>query len=483
MEFHAVIVCGPGKGLTPFSKIRSTGTTKALLPIANKPMIEYVLDWCEKAFFPKITVITDYSSNDDISLAVEDYKLNKIQKKSIEREIDIVGSTEEVYQYTSSIDVIPVNSTSNGEILNHLYTSYLSTGTLESENFVILPCDFITNLPPQVLIEAYRNKSETDLGLVVHYKNTLDIEDKKNTIFQKNYTIYTELSDGQQQLLDIYSKEDVEFHKALKIRTQMSWKYPNSIISTQLLNSGIYFGSAKQIFQIFKENSSKYNELYFRTRPLSKVYRDLARRSWKHSTSKLTVGFIKIPTQATFFRSNNLPVLMEANRYFMKFQGQKSIPLHHSKDKSDKANANISNDSIVGEKVEFGDHTYIKRTVLGTNCKIGKKVKLTGCLILNDVTIEDEVQLENCIIGHHAVIHSKVKLTNCNVESTHDVAKCTQSKGDTLLCFTLEGLVSEDIENAIDDSDLDGSTTGDDDTDLDDFDDEYADNADGLFAY
>ena len=51
MEFTAVIVCGKGKALTPFSQARSTGIPKPLLPIANKPMVQYVLDWCLQANF------------------------------------------------------------------------------------------------------------------------------------------------------------------------------------------------------------------------------------------------------------------------------------------------------------------------------------------------------------------------------------------------------------------------------------------------
>ncbi len=57
MEFHAVILCGQGKGLVPFSSLRSTGQAKAMLPIANKPMISHVLEWCNKASFKGISYI------------------------------------------------------------------------------------------------------------------------------------------------------------------------------------------------------------------------------------------------------------------------------------------------------------------------------------------------------------------------------------------------------------------------------------------
>ena len=45
--FQAVILCGPGTGLYPFTE----DLPKALLPIANKPMLHYPLEWAEKAGF------------------------------------------------------------------------------------------------------------------------------------------------------------------------------------------------------------------------------------------------------------------------------------------------------------------------------------------------------------------------------------------------------------------------------------------------
>ena len=78
-------------------------------------------------------------------------------------------------------------------------------------------------------------------------------------------------------------------------------------------------------------------------------------------------------------------------------------------------------------------------------------------------------------------IRSKSKLVSCYVESTHEVAKGTQVKGDTLLCLSLEGLDVEDGESAIESS-LEESSSG---SDYDDFEEEYeyGDNSDGLFAY
>lgn len=458
MEFHAIILCGPGKQLTPFSQVRSTGVLKALLPVANRPLVEYVLDWCERAFFSKVTLVCDENSVDDIKSSVEHYR-----------------STKNADHNFGSITVEAVDAPSSGLVLQALHKRS-AVGTFD--DFVLLPCDFITNLPPQVLIEAYRSRQDSDVGMFVTYKNKLEIEDKKNKIFPKDYTIYTELPTGHSQLLDYYSARDIEFHKALKLRTQMVWSYPNSTISYKALNSSIFFGNAKKIFDIFETFPDKFSDLYFASRPLIKVVRDLARKPWQSPGHEDTVALMMVPDQAVFIRSNNLPVFMEANRYYLKLQaregaGKQSAP-------KEKTAANVGADSIIGDNTQLGEKTTVKRTVVGANCTIGKRVKLTGCVLLNNVTIEDDVQLENTIVGHDAIIRSKSKLTNCNVESTHEVVKGTVSKGDTLLCLTLEGLVESD---ELSESESESSSEEDSDDDFEEFDEGDYDNSDGLFGY
>lgn len=469
MEFHTFILCGPGKQLAPFSKERSTGIPKALLPVANRPMVEYVLDWCEKAFFPKVTLVCDQESYDDIQNALEAYKSRKLSDKPDGEDVD-----DNTVQFADSLEVIALPVPTSALVLRHVLTKDLLK---PYQHFALLPCDFVTDLPPQVLIEAYRSRQDSDVGLAVCYKNHLDIEDKKNRIFPQNYTVYTQLPDGDAQLLDYYSAEDVEFHKAFKIRTQMVWNHPNSTVSTKLLNSSIFLGSGKRISEIFDNSDDKFTDAYFSSRPLIKVVRDLARKPWQSVSHHSTVGLLIVPEVASFVRSNNLPVLLEANRHYLKLQARENSGKPAAP--KDKNAANVGADALIGEGSVLGEKTNVKRSVVGVNCVIGKRVKLTGSILLDNVVIEDDSQLENCIIGQNAIIRSKCRLTSCYVESTNEVAKGTQSKGDTLLCLTLEGLLES--ESAVEStSSLEGSS----ESDYEEYEDEeYGDNSDGLFGY
>ncbi|KAI5811547.1 hypothetical protein DFH27DRAFT_597293 [Peziza echinospora] len=56
LGFQAVILCGTGASLYPFTQAEDM--PKALLPLANRPMIYYSLDWCEKAGVQSILILT-----------------------------------------------------------------------------------------------------------------------------------------------------------------------------------------------------------------------------------------------------------------------------------------------------------------------------------------------------------------------------------------------------------------------------------------
>ncbi|GMG19573.1 unnamed protein product [Ambrosiozyma monospora] len=441
MEFHAIIFCGKGNSLSPISAVKDTGVPKALLPIANKPMIEYVLEWCDKAPFREVTVVTDVPSHSKISKVVDNYKSKRSKELA----------------NTFGLNCISSDAVSTGSMLRQYGSQFAESGS----NVVILPCDFITDVPPQVFIEIYRGNSDDNLGLGICYNNTFDNVDNK--VLKTNYTVFAEKDDGTTVLLDLFSKSSVNTTKFLDIRTQLLWRYPNTSVSTNLLDSFIFFASAK-IFSILAERKE---EVF--TKSATKIKRDLARRSWKHSEKLETMGLFNLPKQSTFARCNNLSVYMEVNRLFLKQRAREVGNVPRSKDNTA---ATIGADSIVGADTTLGERTNVKRTVIGNNCKIGKKCRITACVVLDNVTIEDEVNLENCIIGQHAKLEKKCKLVNCNVEGSYIVGQSVVLKGETLTNISLDSLESEDALY----TDSHHSLSDDDDDDDDDLgSDEYDD--------
>ncbi|AMD21099.1 HEL182Cp [Eremothecium sinecaudum] len=498
MNFQAFILCGKGSKLSPFSDTRGDrGVPKALLPVANRPMIEYVLDWCDQAQFKEINIVANL---EDIEIIREGIQgVLQLREQCFELLSNSVSNSHTHYlRKPANVNFIGSRCDVTGEILQK---ELLKTIT---GDFVLLPCDFVTNIPPQILIDQYLNRDHNSLAMSVYYKNVFENIDKKQ--IKKFFTIYTDNEDNINQpvLLDIYSSDDVEKTKYLKIRSQMLWRFPNSTVSIKLLNSYIYFCSHELKSLLLedavagsvdgdtndteeentKNNSTLIRPSYFKKKnklikdpincrkSLAKIFRDLARRSWQHSKTRETISIFILPDVGSFIRSNNLSAYMEANRCILKI---KSTSTNQTAATTASSSA-IGADSVVGSNCVILEKTNVKRSVLGNNCKIGNRCRIVGSILFDGVEIEDDVTLENVILGKFSKIGKKSKMTNCYVEGYYSVQPKSLLKGETLANIYLED------EGGFDD---DMSTTDESNGGTTDYSEEYYDEEeyedDGLF--
>mmetsp|Transcript_26259 Transcript_26259/g.36531 ORF Transcript_26259/g.36531 Transcript_26259/m.36531 type:complete len:500 (+) Transcript_26259:350-1849(+) len=59
----------------------------------------------------------------------------------------------------------------------------------------------------------------------------------------------------------------------------------------------------------------------------------------------------------------------------------------------------IGAESVVGDETEVGDDVTIRRSVIGSNCRIGSKVKIINSLVMDGVVLEGQkTSITNCII-------------------------------------------------------------------------------------
>lgn len=465
--------------------ILSTGhLPKALLPVANRPMIEYVIDWCDQANFSEIFIVAHRDEINIIKDGIATFlNLRLEQLKLIEKGL-MANIHTHFMQKITKVNFISSMARTMGETLMDELLPLIKS------DFVLLPCDFITDIPPQIFINQYQNRDDDNLAMTIFYKNSMDSTlDKKNFKNQQFFTVYSdnlENNDKQPVLLDLYSMDNVKRTKYLQIRSHLLWKYPNTTVSTKLFNSSIYFCSFELInfltkprldleqsvinnlnnFQINSDasttnsadsNNSKnhntnnitnhYNNEKFNIYPsffkhhsnklipdpiftktsLTKLFRDLARRSWRHaSDNRETIGIFILPDPklATFIRANNLSTYMDSNRFILKIKSTTSTLMQSS--------SAIGADSVVDPSVTLGEKSSIKLSSIKSNCIIGNKCRISGSVLLNGATVADDVILENVIVGPNAVIKKKCKLTNCYVEGNYIVEAKSVIKGETL---------------------------------------------------
>ncbi|MCJ1475550.1 hypothetical protein MMC13_004213 [Lambiella insularis] len=132
--FQALILCGPGVSLNTFTS-NPEEFPKALIPIANRPMIWYPLDWCYRMGITNIHLITPPSSAKAIEAALsQNPHLTSLP--------------------TPSADILVPQSltqtSGTAEILRLPEVQAAITG-----DFLVLPCDIICEVAGESLLEAW----------------------------------------------------------------------------------------------------------------------------------------------------------------------------------------------------------------------------------------------------------------------------------------------------------------------------------------
>ncbi|RMZ76398.1 hypothetical protein DV737_g4837, partial [Chaetothyriales sp. CBS 132003] len=132
--FQALILCGPGIGLSTFTSVPGE-YAKALVEIANRPMVWYVLEWCYSMGVTDITLITPPSSKDSLGAALaQNPHLTSLPSPSpnLLAPADLEHTTP-----TAELLRLP------------------EVQKLIKRDFLLLPCDLVCQIPGETFLETY----------------------------------------------------------------------------------------------------------------------------------------------------------------------------------------------------------------------------------------------------------------------------------------------------------------------------------------
>ncbi|KAH7066790.1 hypothetical protein BKA63DRAFT_127832 [Paraphoma chrysanthemicola] len=132
--FQAIILCGPGASFSTFTSTPKE-IPKALLPIANRPMVWYPLEWCYRMGVTDITIVTPPESLEAIEAAMSQ---NPHLTSLPTPKPDIVAPQDLTHETgTSDLFRLP-------EVQNAI-----------KGDFIVLPCDLICELDGTALADAW----------------------------------------------------------------------------------------------------------------------------------------------------------------------------------------------------------------------------------------------------------------------------------------------------------------------------------------
>ena len=132
--FQALILCGPGIGLSTFTNLPKD-YPKALVPIANRPMIWYALEWCYRMGVTDITIITPPASKTALEAALgqnPDLTTLPSPKPDLLAPADLEFNTP-----TAELLRLP------------------EVQSVIKSDFLLLPCDLICDISGDILLESY----------------------------------------------------------------------------------------------------------------------------------------------------------------------------------------------------------------------------------------------------------------------------------------------------------------------------------------
>ncbi|KAH9986519.1 nucleotide-diphospho-sugar transferase [Russula compacta] len=463
-EFLAVILAGFGDQLHPLTSDHGDEPCpKALLPIANRPMIDFPLTWLEQSGITEVLLICPTAHRSSIS-----HHIHSDTSSSSYPSLHV-----DVQTYDESPDE-PVGTCA---VLKH-FSSRIQ------QDFIILPCDFIPpeDLTLSSLLNKYRVESNLDGAIVItcwlkaHGADKGTIPEEWGRIGSSVPIVWDKKSGT---LLRIDTPDDCDRNPdEIEIPMSLLSRYPVASLSSQYTDSHAYVCKRsvldvlhhKSMFDSFREefvpwlckvqyqrtkqekygrvlrsittseahalahrHSSLFGGLILAQDPSSRGSSSPSLKPVPFSVSSspahpnvsgerlasLRIGIIAHDT--TFAgRVNNIATLLEANRQFLS-RTNYTLPTDPDNRALVDSKSKISSDSMIGSSTKVGERATIARSVIGRHCVIGKMSRVVGCVLLDHCVIGDGAKLEGCILGRNTKVGAKAELLRSLTQAGYDV--------------------------------------------------------------
>jgi len=421
MTFQAVVLAGVGQDILSLEET----FPKALLYVANHPMIFFVLRWLESADVKDIFILTNSESCEKI----RNY-LTKVYSASTS---------------ASNVEVIECDSQTGG------VEAILSIKDKITGAFITVPCDLLVSYPLGPLLDSFRinqpcmmvaltddtfskNNEPMFFGLdssnmqivwatefesKIHFGRSLlesfptmniysVLRDMHIYVFQRWVLDLLLLfhSSGRKEIQNI--KPDlVPFLVKCALpgfleRQELISFAESCLTSNNYLESSIFYeeqrGTHKEFAVPLKhsiscsslgEPDSNCYLTKYDMKDLMSIFKCFAFKYFKED--KLSESFCFRADSA----ENYLSVNLHMAKIFKTELGAYLPPLNSSYIVSDagttpKTKTHISNDVIIGNDSKIGPSVIIKKSVIGMHCVIGKGARIIGSVIMDHAVIEEK---------------------------------------------------------------------------------------------
>lgn len=410
----------------------SSDYPKALLTIANRPMLFYSLYSLLRADFDNVTVVVQSHFADLVAAycngqfhddpAVVALEKNNMHICCLSRQSDW-GTADVLRQIDfSAYDVLVLSSDYVGDIdLNSV---------VEAHQFSHTMCTvaLVESVAPKPSAEQ-SNDVKTEKGKKPAKKKG---SSKESTSVDFAIDHYALLND-ENRLLGLFTKSDIS-DGVVTVRAPLISRYSTVQLRSDLFDAHIYLFNATTLSKLLKSNenisSVKFDLVPYVARRQHTISKIANQENWTHPGEEIRICAHVVDNKTYAKRANTVSEFQKANMEVAsgclnRFMGAAESDSGAKKGK--KANVkkspfatagervSVTADSLIGKNVSAGDRTSVKKSVVGDGSKLSSNVKINGCVVLAGVSLEEGVNLAGCVVCSGAVIGKNCTLKDCRV--------------------------------------------------------------------
>lgn len=369
---------------------------KALLPIADAPMIDYALEWLAMAGVEEV------------------YVFCCAHAKQIERHLEDRKWSTPSFQVKT---VVSTSCLSVGEALR-----IVDQRNVIRSDFILLSSDVVSNVDIKEAIQAHKRRREADkLAIMTMVTRKASDRHRRHRLGCNGLTVAMDPEDGR---LLAYQEGTLRGAEAMRLYPSITEGRNCVQVCTDLLDCQIDI-CAPEVLMLFTDNFDYQqlrrdfvcgvlseeelgNKIYvhelergyatqvLNLRTYDAVSRDIIER-WTHP---LVPDSNWLLSQSMLFSRKGTNGIEDA--VVKMFRGNvykaETVKVDHA--------ATVGPSCYIGSRSNIGAGTTIAHSVIGKNCKIGEKCKLEGCYLFDNCTIGDEVTVLRSILADNVTVHA-----------------------------------------------------------------------------
>lgn len=456
MDFQVVVLAGgTSKELIP---LVSKEVPKALLPVANRPVLSYVLELLEQSNLKDLIVVVE---GEDAALRVGGW----ISSAYVDRlHVEVAAVPEDV------------GTAGALRAIGHHLTAH---------DILVVSGDLVCDVPPGAVAAAHRRHDAVVTAMLCSARVSGPSESgsaggKDKAKKPGRYNIIG-LDPTQQFLLFIAAGAEVE--KDIRVQKSILRAVGQMAIRADLMDAHLYafkrsvlqeILDQKETFQSLRQDVLPYlvrsqlrSELSLHGAQSEENGNDkVASQDNKVTLSQLLTnsstpsfhelyaigpnGSAPVPSKTHkccvyiasknkfCARLNSIQAFSDINRDVIgdashlsgySFSAHNNI-IHPSAVLGSKTT--VGPQCMLGEGSQMGDKCSVKRSVIGRHCRIGSNVKVVNSVIMNHVSIGDGCSIQGSVICSNVQLQDRVVLKDCQVGAGFVVSAGSEYKGESL---------------------------------------------------